>query len=85
MANEPVNPHDAFFKQYLGYPHVAADFLRQHLPAEVVQLLDLTQLQLQKDSFVDEQLRSHFSDLVYRTVTNEQTPRRRRTDGNNGR
>ncbi|MFN8488243.1 MAG: Rpn family recombination-promoting nuclease/putative transposase [Caldilineaceae bacterium] len=74
MANEPVNPHDAFFKQYLSYPHVAADFLRQHLPAELVQLLDLTQLQLQKDSFVDEQLRSHFSDLVYRTVTREQTP-----------
>lgn len=50
------------------------DFLRQHLPNDVVQRLDLTQLQLQKDSFVDEQLRNHFSDLVYRTVTNEQTP-----------
>ena len=27
-----------------------------------------------KDSFVDEQLRNHFSDLVYRTVTTDQTP-----------
>lgn len=74
MSNEPTNPHDAFFKQYLSHPHIAADFLRQQLPAELVQLLDLTQLQLQKDSFVDERLRSHFSDLVYRTVTSEQTP-----------
>ena len=32
MANEPVNPHDAFFKQYLSHPQVAVDFLRQHLP-----------------------------------------------------
>lgn len=74
MANEPVNPHDAFFKQYLGRPLVAADFLRQHLPVELTELLDLTQLQLEKDSFVDEQLRSHFSDLVYRTMTKAQTP-----------
>jgi predicted transposase YdaD len=35
MANEPINPHDAFFKQFLSYPQVAADFLRRHLPAAV--------------------------------------------------
>lgn len=74
MANEPINPHDAFFKQYLSVPHAAADFLRNHLPASVLAQLDLTQLQLEKDTFVDEQLRSHFSDLVYRTSTSGQTP-----------
>lgn len=74
MANEPINPHDAFFKQYLSHPQVAADFLRHQLPAPVVGLLDLTGLQLAKDSFVDEQLRSHFSDLIYHTTTTTQTP-----------
>lgn len=74
MVNEPVNPHDAFFKQYLGIAQVAADFLRHHLPAPLAEQLDLTQLQLEKDTFVDEQLRTHFSDLVYRTVTTAQTP-----------
>jgi len=74
MANVPVNPHDAFFKQYLSHPSVAADFLRQHLPRELANLLDLTQLHLEKDSFVDEQLRSHFSDLVYRAMTTTATP-----------
>lgn len=73
MANVPVNPHDAFFKQYLSHPSVAADFLRQHLPSELANLLNLTQLHLEKDSFVDEQLRSHFSDLVYRTTTTTAT------------
>lgn len=74
IANEPINPHDAFFKQYLSHPQVATDFLRQHLPVEVLQMLDLTQLDLTKDSFVDERLRSHFSDLVYHTRTKAQTP-----------
>lgn len=74
MANEPVNPHDAFFKQYLSRPQVAADLLRRQLPADVVALLDLDQLNLTKDSFVDEQLRTHFSDLVYRTMTTTATP-----------
>jgi hypothetical protein len=74
MIDNVANPHDAFFKQYLSQPAVAMDFLRQHLPAEVVALRDLTQLQLEKDSFVDEHLRGAFSDLIYSTVTREQTP-----------
>lgn len=74
MITEPINPHDLFFKQYLSHPVAAADFLRNHLPAAVVSLVDLTQLTLAKDSFVDEQLRNHFSDLVYRTVTTAETP-----------
>lgn len=74
MTNESINPHDLFFKQYLSHPVAAADFLRNHLPPAVVSLVDLTQLTLAKDSFVDEQLRNHFSDLVYRTVTTEETP-----------
>ena len=69
MSDKLVNPHDAFFKQYLSQPTVAADFMRHHLPAEVTALLDLSQLRLEKDSFVDEKLRSYFSDLIYTTVT----------------
>ncbi|MFN8446858.1 MAG: Rpn family recombination-promoting nuclease/putative transposase [Caldilineaceae bacterium] len=67
--SEQNNPHDAFFKQYLSQPRVASDFLRQYLPAEILALIDLSQLQLEKDSFVDEKLRAHFSDLIYSTTT----------------
>ena len=76
MANELSNPHDAFFKHYLSQPNIAADFLRQHLPAVVVELLDLSQLQLEKDSFVDEKLRSYFSDMIYSVPTRYGTPAR---------
>lgn len=42
MTSEISNPHDAFFKQYLGHAEVAAEFLRQHLPNAVTRLLDLS-------------------------------------------
>jgi predicted transposase YdaD len=74
MSNKLVNPHDAFFKHYFSQPTVAADFLRQHLPAEVMALLDLNQLRLEKDSFVDEKLRSYFSDMIYTAMTHADTP-----------
>jgi predicted transposase/invertase (TIGR01784 family) len=65
MANL-TNPHDAFFKQFLSRPELAADFLRHHLPVEVLALVDLARLELQLESFVDEQLREHLTDLLYR-------------------
>jgi hypothetical protein len=57
MTDKLTNPHDAFFKQYLRQPAVAQDFLQQHLPVAISELLDLNQLRLEKDSFVDEKLR----------------------------
>jgi predicted transposase/invertase (TIGR01784 family) len=36
-----------------------------HLPADLVQILDLDSLELQKDSFVDDELRDSFSDMLY--------------------
>ncbi|MCE7980305.1 MAG: Rpn family recombination-promoting nuclease/putative transposase [Caldilinea sp. CFX5] len=74
MSEKIINPHDAFFKQYMGHAVVAADFLHHHLPPAIAALLDLDQLRLEKDSFVDEALRSNFSDLLYRTVTKDRTP-----------
>jgi predicted transposase/invertase (TIGR01784 family) len=61
-----TNPHDHFFKDLFSRPEVAADFLANYLPPEVVAALDLGSLELIKDSFVDEALRSHLSDLLYR-------------------
>jgi predicted transposase/invertase (TIGR01784 family) len=62
---EVTNPHDKFFKDALTQPGAARIFLRDYLPAEVAATLDLTRLQLVKDSFVDETLQEQFSDLLY--------------------
>lgn len=58
---EPLtNPHDRFFKQLLAEPGVVNDFIRHYLPPEVARLLDLTSLELTKDTFVDEKLKEYF-------------------------
>jgi len=61
-----ANPHDRFFKEMLAQQEVANDFLRHYLPAEVAGLLDLTATELVKDSFVDAELQTHYSDLLYK-------------------
>lgn len=68
------NPHDAFFKQFLSKIEIASDFLRQHLPATIIDELNLSTLALQKDSFIDEELRPHYSDLLYRANLNTGGP-----------
>ena len=64
MTAELRNPHDRFFKEVWSRKDVGQDFLRHYLPAEVVDLLDLRSLELSKESFIDEQLRGHYSDML---------------------
>ncbi len=61
-----VNPHDKFFKEVLSRREAAGDFLRYYLPTDVVRLLDLSSLEMSKDSFVDKELQERFSDLLYK-------------------
>ncbi len=58
-------PHDKFFKEAFSQPKIARDFVKHYLPADVVKMLDLDSLELQKDSFIEE-LQEHFSDILYR-------------------
>jgi len=61
----PANPHDRFFKAVFSRKDVAADFLRHHLPADIASLLLPDSLTIRKDSFVDQALNEHYSDLLY--------------------
>ncbi len=62
---EISNPHDHFFKQVFSRKEVAVDFLRNYLPADVLACIDEESVILTNDSFVDSNLRSHLSDLLY--------------------
>ncbi len=61
-----ISPHDKFFKEIFGKPELAADFVRHYLPESIVNSLDLTSLEVQKESFLDEKLEESFADLIYR-------------------
>lgn len=59
------NPHDKFFKETLGNVSLAKDFIMHYLPAEILGIIELDTLQPQKDSFVAEDLKEYFSDLLF--------------------
>ncbi len=59
------NPHDKFFKEVLSRQEVARDFILHYLPSDIVGLFDIESLEIRKDSFIDKELKEHFSDILY--------------------
>lgn len=70
MSTQISNVHDAFFKQALSDPELAGTFLRESLPTELAQLLGPDPPEPLPGSFVDEELRQHHSDLLFRVRLN---------------
>ncbi|MDJ6367415.1 Rpn family recombination-promoting nuclease/putative transposase [Salmonella enterica] len=62
-------PHDATFRQFLTQPDIARDFMALHLPAELRAVCDLGTLKLESGSFVEDDLRQYFSDVLYSLKT----------------
>ena len=58
--------HDSYFRALLEEPERAADFLRCHLPADIVCLLADEPPELQDGTFVDDDLRNRQSDRLFR-------------------
>ena len=64
-----TTPHDAVFKTFLSHVETARDFIQLHLPAELLSLCDLSTLQLESSSFVEDDLRQYYSDILYSLTT----------------
>lgn len=65
---EVINPHDRFFRETLAHPGAIRDFLQYYLPADVVALIEPGSAELMKDSFIDDDLRQHFADMLYKVT-----------------
>ncbi len=65
------NPHDKFFKETFGNVTVAKDFLNNYLPQSLMGIIDIDTLEPQKDSFINEELRESFSDLLFKVNINK--------------
>ena len=57
--------HDKFIRDLMSRKEVVQDFLRYYLDEKLVKLLDLSTLEIKKDTFVDQELVEHFSDILY--------------------
>lgn len=62
-------PHDAVFKKFLRHADTARDFLDIHLPSSLRQLCDLETLRLESASFIEEDLRACYSDVLWSLKT----------------
>lgn len=67
----PSTPHDAVFKQFLCHPDTARDFLELHLPSPLREVCNLRTLKLESGSFVDENLRAGYSDVLWSLKTRD--------------
>lgn len=65
------NPHDKFFKETFGNVEVAKDFLNNYLPKNIMNIIDINTLDPQKDSFINEELKEVFSDMLFRVNINK--------------
>lgn len=67
-------PHDKFFKETFSDANTAKDFMVNYLPKDVLELVDLNSLKPQKDSYIEEDLKETFSDLLFQTkISNEES------------
>ena len=60
------NPHDKFFKDSLGHLEIAKGFLKNYLPQNLIELINLNNIVIDKNSFIDKELEEVFSDLLYK-------------------
>ncbi|MCG1056180.1 Rpn family recombination-promoting nuclease/putative transposase, partial [Mycetohabitans sp. B5] len=61
----------ALFKQFLTHPETARDFLSLHLPTQWLAQCDLDTLRLESGSFVEEDLRAYYSDVLWSLQTRQ--------------
>ena len=59
------NVHDKFFKETFSRVDVVTNFLEELVDEKLVKKLNLSTLQIDNNSFIDEELEEHFADILY--------------------
>ena len=73
MPSRQPSPHDEFFKEIFADLDRARDFLRDTLPPDVRELLDLSRIERESESFLSEELAETYADLVFSCPLAEST------------
>lgn len=69
--NRISSPHDRYIRAMMGkYPQVALEFFEANLPQKIKEAIDFQSIQLQKESYVDNELRLQIDDLLYAVTFN---------------
>ena len=65
MIEKQINPHDKFFKEVFLRKEEVKSFIQNFLPKEIVKNIKFDTLKVDKDSYIDEELKENFADIVY--------------------
>lgn len=68
ILGEINNPHDKFLKETLSKKENAIGFIENYLPKDIVELIDLNKINIEKDSYITENLQEYFTDLLYKVM-----------------
>ncbi len=63
-----ANPHDKFFRETWSNPDNTRSFLQNFLPEEILSLIDLSSIEICKDSFIEKELADYYSDMLYKVM-----------------
>lgn len=59
-----LSPHDRFTRSLMSNPKVAEEFFKKNLPAHIQKAIDFSSLKLQKESYIDDNLKLQIADLL---------------------
>lgn len=65
MPKNHLSPHDRYIRSIMSDKEVAREFLETYLPKDVSKAMDLSTLEIQKDSFIDDKLKLQVADILY--------------------
>ena len=60
------NPHNNFVEYVFSQPEEAKSLLENYLPDSIAEHIDFSSLEVLKDTFIDEDLKDYYSDLIFR-------------------
>ncbi|MEM6966767.1 MAG: Rpn family recombination-promoting nuclease/putative transposase [Bacteroidota bacterium] len=78
MSKKNHKPHDRFIRKVLSNRKVVKQYIQQFVPKQIVERLDFRTLKSSPNSFVDEKLEEHISDIVYHCDWKKQGTKSRR-------
>ncbi len=72
MSKKLHNPHDKFVRETFSDPERAQAFVEEFLPEKIVKELDLSRLKVSHDSYLDNEMKEYFSDLILKIPVKKQ-------------
>lgn len=65
MSKKHLTPHDKFFRSAMSNIKVAREFFEQNLPEDIKSIIDFSTIELQKESYVGDNLKLQVADILY--------------------